>query len=87
MIVPRYWAEATTRIGSRWRQATLRRCGWSDASQDAAQFHAEALLAEAASQLKRGEAPLRREHKVAHGGIDGLPIREEIVDRCGTAGE
>lgn len=83
MIVPQYWAEARIqqRIGR--RQVTVRRFGWSDDSQAAAQAHADARVREAFDQVAAGAKLMRREMKVAYHGADGLPIREEIVERHG----
>ncbi len=81
MIVPEYWAEA--RIQKRFpdRQVTVRRFGWSDDSQEAAQQHANDRVQEAFDRIVNGEPLPRRERRVRYNGVDGLPIREEIVDR------
>lgn len=83
MIVPQYWAEARLQHRAHRRQITVRRFGWSDESQDAAQAHADARTREALDRLMAGEALPRREHKVAYNGAEGLPIREEVVERHG----
>ena len=85
MIVPQYWAEARHRERVSGKQVTLRRFGWSDDSQAAAQEHAEARLREALEQHRAGRLPSRREAKVAYNGAEGLPIREEILARNGDA--
>lgn len=83
MIVPQYWAEASVRHRDARRQLTMRRFGWSDQSQAAAQAHAEARVAEAMQRVLAGEALPKREPKVGYNGAEGVPIREEIVDRAG----
>lgn len=83
MIVPRYWAEARLQHRANRKQITVRRFGWSDESQDAAQAHADARAREVLARVVAGEALPRREHKVAYNGAEGLPIREEIVERHG----
>jgi hypothetical protein len=55
MIVPQYWAEGRVQHRTEQRQVTVRRFGWSDASQAEAHTHA------------------------------GVPIREEILSRHGSA--
>lgn len=83
MIVPQYWAEARIREIIRERQVTVRRFGWSDASAEDAQRHAEARAREAMSRIESGESVARREPKVPYNGAEGVPIREEIVARHG----
>lgn len=85
MIVPQYWAEARIqqRIGK--RQITVRRFGWSDASQQAAQDHAQQRVQEAYDRVAAGEKLERREPKVAYHGTEGLPIREEVLARHGSS--
>jgi hypothetical protein len=85
MIVPRYWAESRLRHRDRTRQVTIRRFGWSDASQADAETHAEARARAALDRVLAGEALPRREPKVPYNGAEGVPIREEIVDRQGDA--
>ncbi|HNB89667.1 MAG TPA: hypothetical protein PLP91_04700, partial [Plasticicumulans sp.] len=85
MIVPAYWAEARRQQRKEGRQITVRRYGWSDASQADAQQHAETRAGEALQRLLAGERLDRREPKQPYNGADGLPIREEIVERHGTA--
>ncbi len=85
MIVPQYWAEARHRERVGGKQVTLRRFGWSDDSPEAAQAHAEERLREALEQHRAGTLRSRRELKVAYNGAEGLPIREEILDRNGDA--
>lgn len=81
MIVPQFWAEGRVRSRSGNRQITIRRFGWSDESQAAAQAHADARAADALARAISGEKLNRREPKVPYHGTDGTPIREEIVSR------
>ena len=83
MIVPEFWAEA--RIQKRFpeRQITVRRFGWSDESPEAAQQHAQERVEEAFQRIVDGQPLPRRELKVRYNGADGLPIREEILERVG----
>lgn len=83
MIVPRFWAEARLRDRIAGRQVTIRRWGWSDESQAAAQTHAESRARDALERKRAGENVRRFEQKVAYNGADGQPIREEIVERHG----
>jgi hypothetical protein len=80
MEIPRFWAEHRVhRTLTGRREVTLRRFGWSSASQEEAQRRAEERVAEAWANWDAGRTPTRREMKVAYAGIDGLPIREEII--------
>jgi hypothetical protein len=83
MIVPQFWAEARIREIVRERQVTVRRFGWSDASAEDAQRHAEERAREAMNRIESGEVLARREPKVPYNGAEGVPIREEIVARHG----
>ena len=83
MIIPSYWAEARLQHRDRKHQVTVRRFGWSDISEADAQAHANARVSEAFDRAMAGETLLRRERRVAYNGADGVPIREEIVDRAG----
>jgi len=85
MIVPKYWAEARLQHRDRKRQVTVRRFGWSDTSEAEAQAHADARVREALERVLAGEPLQRREHRTAYNGADGVPIREEIVDRHGDS--
>lgn len=85
MIVPDFWAEARTRLRAQGRSMALRRFGWSNDSQVDAQAQAEARLAEAVQLATSGKDVLRREHKLAYNGGEGLPIREEVLARFGEA--
>ncbi len=83
MIVPEYWAEAKEQIRINGRRRTLKRFGWSDVSEHDALENARERVREAASRAKAGESVRTADHKVAYNGADGLPIREEIIERHG----
>lgn len=85
MIIPKYWAEARLQHRESRRQVTLRRFGWSDESDAAAQAHADLRVREAMDRVLAGEDLPRRERRVAYNGAEGVPIREEIVDRHGDS--
>ncbi|PHQ32542.1 hypothetical protein [Rhodopirellula bahusiensis] len=85
MIVPEYWAEASERIVGAKTKRQVKRFGWSDVSVEEAQQHANQRVADAIAEIKRGEMLPFTEPKVAYNGADGLPIREEIIDRRGDA--
>lgn len=84
MIVPGYWAEGRLRERIDGRQVTMRRFGWSDESQEAAQAHADERTREAMARFKAGETRARFEPKRAYNGAEGVPIREEVLERHGT---
>jgi hypothetical protein len=84
MIVPAYWAEARLQARSGKRQVTVRRFGWSDASQDDAQAMADARAADVLRRIDAGEALPKREPKLPYNGASGVPIREEITARHGS---
>lgn len=83
MIVPQYWAEGRVQVRTRERQVTVRRFGWSDASQAEAQAYADGRAKAAYDRIVAGERLARREPKVAYNGADGVPIREEVIARHG----
>lgn len=83
MIVPRFWAEGQIKHRSPSRQITVRRFGWSDASQAEAQLHADRRTEEALAKIIAGVNISRRELKVPYNGAEGLPIREEIIRQQG----
>lgn len=85
MIVPQYWAEARVQHKGRRRQITVRRFGWSDASQTEAQAHAEQRAWQALEDVRDGEPLARREPRVPYNGAEGVPIREEVVERHGAS--
>jgi hypothetical protein len=81
MIIPEYWAEARVQYRGPKKQVTVRRFGWSNESQAAAQSHADERC-NAALQLAIQDAAVpRREQKIPYNGGDGLPIREEVIQR------
>lgn len=83
MIIPNFWAEARLQHRERKRQITLRRFGWSDRSPEDAQAHADSRVREALDRVLAGEALPRRERRLAYNGAEGVPIREQIVQREG----
>ena len=83
MMVPAYWAEGSQQIQTNGKAVTVRRFGWSDDSPIAAQAHADERTREAATRITSGATLPRRERKQAYNGADGMPIREEIVQRDG----
>lgn len=83
MIVPNFWAEARVQYRREGKQITIRRFGWSDASQEDAQRNAQGRADEALTRAVSGEPLPRREPKVPYNGGNGLPIREEVVARYG----
>lgn len=85
MIVPAHWAEGRIQERRNGRQITVRRFGWSDESQAAAQAHADARTREAFERIAAGESLVRRERRAGYNGAQGVPIREEIVERHGDA--
>lgn len=83
MIVPQFWAEGRVQHRNAGKQITVRRFGWSDSSQADAQAMADQRSEEALHRLLSGEKLDRREPKMPYNGADGVPIREEILDRRG----
>lgn len=83
-MVPAFWAEGHAAQKVQGRFVRLRRFGWSDSSQADAQAHAEQRVQEAMQRLIAGEHLIRREPKKAYNGADGVPIREEIMERHGS---
>ncbi|MFN7155313.1 MAG: hypothetical protein ACK4OE_16645 [Acidovorax sp.] len=83
MIVPSFWAEARRQIRRGNRQITVRRWGWSDTSEADAQAMAEARADEALALAQTDNTVERRERKVAYNGAQGVPIREEVLERHG----
>lgn len=82
MIVPEYWAEASRNTRHKGRRLVVRRFGWSDDSVAAAQAHADMRVQEALDTLLQGHEVPRRE-RLTNYGVDGVPIREQIVERQG----
>jgi hypothetical protein len=83
MIVPQFWAEGRIQERVAGKQITVKRHGWSDDSPLAAQAHADQRTREAFDRIASGEKLDRRERKTAYNGADGVPIREEIVEKQG----
>ena len=84
MIVPTYWAEARAQHLDRGQQVTILRFGWSDTSLAEAQAMADVRAEDAIARFLQGESLPRREHKVTYNGAEGLPIREEVLERHGN---
>ena len=82
MIVPQFWAEGRAQQRQGQRSFTVRRFGWSDQGQEAAQAHADARAQEAPQRLLAGQTLPRRELKCPYPG-GGVPVREGIVMRDG----
>lgn len=80
MIIPEYWAEARQQVRRKGRQVTVRRFGWSDESQAAAEAHAGQRTQEALEAILAGQDVPRRELRTNY-GTHGVPIREQIVER------
>lgn len=83
MIVPKYWAESRLQHRDKDRQITLRRFGWSDASEADAQSSADARVQAALERVLAGEKLPARDPKIPYNGAAGVPIREEIVSTHG----
>ena len=85
MIVPEFWSEAKERVILDGRSLTFTRFGWSDVSEEEALRNATDRVAEAAARARTGESVRLKDHKVSYNGSEGLPIREEIVEKHGDA--
>jgi hypothetical protein len=83
MIVPQFWAEGRVQQKQNKRQLTIRRFGWSDTSQEDAQAMADARANEAIQLALSGSKVLKSEPKIAYNGAQGVPIREEVIQRHG----
>ncbi|MCB1627433.1 MAG: hypothetical protein KDI48_06860 [Xanthomonadales bacterium] len=86
MLIPEFWAEARVRhrgtdARGRNRQWTVRRFGWSQLSQADAEAMAQKRADSALQRIVAGESLPRREAKVPYNSADGLPIREEVLER------
>ena len=85
MLIPKYWAQYKQRFDSKTefnkssKQATIKRYGWSDSSQEAALAHAKERVADAHSRWLAGEDIVRRERREEYNESNGIPIREEII--------
>ena len=85
MIVANHWAEARRQHGLGRKKITVQRWGWSDTSAAEAQALADARADEALAQVLNDRTTPRRERKVAYNGAEGVPIREEVLERHGDA--
>ncbi|MGP5210372.1 hypothetical protein ACTXJ5_06220 [Psychrobacter alimentarius] len=89
MLIPKYWAQYKQRFDSKTefnespKQATIKRYGWSDTSQEAALVHAKERVANAHSRWLAGEDIVRRERREEYNDSNGIPIREEIISEHG----
>jgi len=83
VIVPDHWAEARKRHTANGRQITMRRFGWSMVSDEDAAAMAERRADEAIGRIVAGANIPRREPKVPYNGAQGVPIREEVLQRLG----
>lgn len=83
MLVPEFWAESSAKYRKRGNQVTIRRFGWSNASQQDAEQMAETRAQDALLRVLAGEKLIRREPKMPYNGAEGVPIREEVVQRQG----
>ena len=86
MLVLKYWAEARVQHRAGRKQVTVRRYGWSDASQQRSASERRRARKEALARILAGEKLHRRDHKIPYNGAEGLPIREEILSTHGDAG-
>lgn len=82
MIIPEHWAEARLQVRHRGRSVTVRRFGWSEESEASAQAHAEERARQALEGILAG-GDLPRRERLARYGVEGVPIREQIVARHG----
>lgn len=85
MLIPTYWAEARTRVrrpGAR-HEKVIRRWGWAEESQAAAELHAQARVEAAKDVFLSGETVAHREAQHEYPVGSELPIREEVVQRIG----
>lgn len=85
MLIPKYWAQYKQRFDSKiassstLKQATIKRYGWSDVSQNEALNHAKARVSEAHNRWLAGEDIVRRERKEQYNQSNSIPIREQII--------
>lgn len=84
MLVPNHWAEAKATKRDDDGQVTVRRFGWSMVSEADALAMAEARVGEALAKIGGGDDLALREPKVPYNGAEGVPIREEVVERRGA---
>lgn len=87
MLIPKYWAQHKQRFDSKiasssiLKQATIKRYGWSDSSQDDALIHAKSRVAEAHNLWLTGEDIVRRERAEQYNQSNAIPIREAIISK------
>lgn len=81
MLVPKYWAESTHRGPLPRRRKAIHRYGWSDASQEAAQAHAEQRVRDAIERLENPEIKVPWQEGQSRYGDEVRPICEEIIER------
>ncbi len=85
MIIPQYWAEAVLEAEINGRTVRVQRWGWSETSEVEAAQHARQRAEDALERIRRGERGVRRREPCReYGNGEGLPIREEIVERHGS---
>lgn len=85
MIIPQFWAEASAKHRQHRKQVTIRRFGWSEVSQAEAQSMAEERASDALEKVLSGQDLERREPKMPYNGAEGVPIREEVLERHDTS--
>lgn len=85
MIIPKYWAEHKERRKCSPKSITVKRIGWSDISQADAEIMAQKRVNEAFEKINSGEHVIFIERRVAYNGADGMPIREEILNKVREA--
>lgn len=83
MLVPEFWAEARASERVKGGRTTVRRFGWSMTSEADARAMAERRVTDALARIRDGDTLPRREPKVPYNGAEGVPIREEVVQRHG----
>lgn len=80
--IPEFWAEARLVATVQGKRRPVRRFGWSNDSQQAAQDHADQRALAAIAELQAGRRVKAREPKLKYGD-EVLPIREEVLARNG----
>jgi hypothetical protein len=83
MLIPSYWSEAVLKDKVNGKPVTIRRFGWSLVSEADAYKLAQARSSEALARMQSGQPLQKREPKRAYNGADGVPIREEVLERHG----
>jgi len=83
VLIPKFWAEGVARSRQGRRRWVVRRWGWSDESLQQAEAMANERASAAMERRLRGQSVNQREPKVPYGAGDGVPIREEVVERAG----